>query len=135
MMRRLLVLVLVMALIVSVMTPVAHAGSSTDVALGLAAFAVFNQVVSPLLHPPRAHAGYLHRDYYHPPVVYTTRTIYAVPYSSVVVVPPPAPQPTVVQYPHGRYELRGDGVTLAYHWVWIPNPPPPPPAPPVPQSP
>jgi hypothetical protein len=44
MMRRLLVLVT--ALIVSVMTPVAHAGSSTNVALGLAAFAVFNHVVA-----------------------------------------------------------------------------------------
>jgi len=34
----------------------------------------------------------------------------------------PAPaQPTVFQYPHGRYELRGDGITTAYQWVWISN--------------
>jgi hypothetical protein len=34
-------------------------------------------------------------------------------------------------YPHGRYVLRGDGITVAYRWVWVPNPPPsPPPAPP-----
>src|SRR3989441_13217312 len=37
--------------------------------------------------------------------------------------------PSVVEYPHGRYELRGDGVTAPYTWVWIPNPPPPPPPP------
>jgi hypothetical protein len=42
--------------------------------------------------------------------------------------------PTVVDYPTGRYELRGDGVTSAYQWVWIPKPPagPPPEAAPEP---
>lgn len=44
------------------------------------------------------------------------------------IAPPPAPTPNVIQYPTGRYELRGDGLTTAYRWVWIPNPPPPPPA-------
>src|SRR2546428_13029657 len=39
------------------------------------------------------------------------------------------PYPTVVQYPHGRYELRGDGIQMPYQWVWIPNPPLPPPPP------
>ena len=34
-----------------------------------------------------------------------------------------------IEYPGGRYELRGDGVTLPYNWVWIPNPPAGPPAP------
>src|SRR6266699_556761 len=38
-------------------------------------------------------------------------------------------QPRVVQYPHGRYALQGDGITTAYQWVWIPNPPSAPPAP------
>lgn len=28
----------------------------------------------------------------------------------------------------GRYVLRGDGITTAYQWVWIPNPPSTPPA-------
>jgi hypothetical protein len=38
--------------------------------------------------------------------------------------------PTVVEYATGRYELRGDGVTTAHVWAWVPNPPPaPPPAP------
>ena len=35
---------------------------------------------------------------------------------------PPSSQ-GVVEYPGGRYELRGDGMTMAYRWVWIPNPP------------
>ena len=41
--------------------------------------------------------------------------------------PPPPPMPSVVEYANGRSELRGDGVTTPYRWVWIPNPPPPPP--------
>lgn len=43
--------------------------------------------------------------------------------------------PTAVIYPTGRYELRGDGITTPYQWVWIPNPPPPPPPPAVPPPP
>lgn len=49
-----------------------------------------------------------------------------------------APTVTVVNYPTGRYELRGDGITLPYYWAWVPaqayiaapvgSPPPPPPA-------
>lgn len=56
-------------------------------------------------------------------------TVYTLPAPVVVTAPPPAPMATVVQYPHGRYELRGDGLTVPYQWVWIPNPPPPPPLP------
>jgi hypothetical protein len=49
----------------------------------------------------------------------------------VIYEPPPAPQVSaappspqgVVEYEGGRYELRGDGLTVAYRWVWIPNPP------------
>ena len=53
-----------------------------------------------------------------------------------MLMPPPLPSapPTqsVLQYPNGRYELRGDGLTAPYTWIWIPNAPPPPPAaPPV----
>jgi len=29
----------------------------------------------------------------------------------------------VVEYPGGRYVLRGDGMSMPYTWVWIPNPP------------
>jgi hypothetical protein len=59
-----------------------------------------------------------------PPVYYAPAAAYQPPVYSV------APTlPRVVEYPTGRYELRGDGVTTAYEWAWIPNPPsvPPPP--------
>jgi len=133
-MRRLLALVLVPALIVGVLPPAASAGSGTDVALGLASFAVFNQVFAPLVAPRPVYAVPVVAP---PPVVYSayppvyaSPPVYTVP-SQVVVT---APMPTVVQYPHGRYELRGDGVTTPYQWVWIPNPPPPPPVAPPPSS-
>ena len=45
------------------------------------------------------------------------------------VAPPPGPGRSYansVEYPHGRYELRGDGAGTPYRWVWIPNAPPPP---------
>src|SRR6266498_6095961 len=48
------------------------------------------------------------------------------------ISPPPPPMPSVVEYPTGRYELRGDGAMTPYTWIWIPNPPPAPPsAPPM----
>jgi hypothetical protein len=72
---------------------------------------------------------------YAPPVVYTPPVVYPPPaYVSPPAYAPPA-TPTVVQYPTGRYELRGDGMTTPYVWVWVPNPPPgPPPAPPAPPA-
>lgn len=127
-MRRLIALILVSALTVGLAAPAAYAGGNTaqNVALGLASFAVFNQLVGPLLHPRPAHAVYVSQ----PPqqVIYTTP-----PQQVVVVQPPPPPAPTVVYYPHGRYELRANGIQ--YYWVWIPNPPPPPPVVPPPPAP
>ncbi len=76
--------------------------------------------------------------YSSPAVIYTPPPVVYAPPQVAYSSPPPAPalppMPTVIQYPHGRYELRGDGVTTPYRWVWIPNPPPPPPpsAPPEP---
>jgi hypothetical protein len=70
---------------------------------------------------------------YTPPPVYAAPQYYAPPpaYSA-----PPAPaMPRVVEYPGGRYELRGDGVSSPYSWVWIPDPPAAPPPPPVPPPP
>ena len=124
-MRKLMAMALVVALLVGVAVPAAYAGTATNVALGLASFAVFNQVVGGFLHPRPVYA--------HPAPVVIERPV-PVYYRQVVVqpAPPPAYQ-NVVQYPHGRYELRGDGVYTAYQWVWIPNvavvPPPPPPPP------
>ena len=60
--------------------------------------------------------------------------------STIFAGPPPAyngpaaaqptapPMPRVVEFPTGRYELRGDGMATPYTWVWIPNPPTAPPA-------
>ena len=75
---------------------------------------------------------------YSPQAVYTPAAVYSPPagYSpsmsgTMSVVPAPPPTPSVIEYPTGRYELRGDGVTTPYTWVWIPNPPTsPPPGPP-----
>jgi hypothetical protein len=66
---------------------------------------------------------------YAPPVVYepSETVVYSQP---AAVYAPPAPMSTVVEYPTGWYVLRGDGVTTAYQWVWIPKPPPAPPPPP-----
>ncbi|HET7876417.1 MAG TPA: hypothetical protein VFN71_12935 [Methylomirabilota bacterium] len=71
-----------------------------------------------------------------PVVVYTPAPVVYVQPSPVVIVPvaPPPPMPSVIEYPNGRYELRGDGVTTPYRWVWIPKAPPPPAAPPEPST-
>ena len=128
-MRRVIASIALVALLLGVSAPAAQAGSSTDIALGLASFAVFNQVVGPLLRPHRAEAAYHRRE-----VVYVRepRVVYAPP-PEVYVAPAPAPPPvypSVVQYPHGRYELRWQ--YQQYVWVWIPAVPPPPPPPPAP---
>lgn len=52
--------------------------------------------------------------------------------ATAVVVTPAAPAQRIYTYPHGRYELRGDGTAVSpYVWIWIPTavtalPPPPP---------
>jgi hypothetical protein len=68
-----------------------------------------------------------------PPAVYSPPVYPAAPVydpsvaRTVSISPPPPPMPNVVEYPTGRYELRGDGMTTSYTWVWVPNPPPAPP--------
>ena len=32
-----------------------------------------------------------------------------------------APRVSVMPHPDGRYELRGDGVTVPYYWAWMPG--------------
>jgi len=68
-----------------------------------------------------------------PPVVYGGVPTYGYNGAFAYAPPPPSPTSRVVEFPGGRYELRGDGVYTPYSWVWIPNPPvaPPPPAPPT----
>jgi hypothetical protein len=135
-MRRLIALALVVALMVVTAVPAAEAGgAATNIALGLASFAVFNSLfVAPFFYPRYAYAApaYYYPAYpTYPAVVERPYVVERRYYQTVYVqTPEPAPAPrysNVVQYPHGRYELRGDGVRTPYQWVWIPNPPPPPP--------
>lgn len=116
-MRRLIALTVAIALALPVIiafgpTPArADNGTATNVALGLAAFAVFNQ----LLGPRPVQVEYRPAPVYHgQPPVYREGPGYGRGYGYRRV----PGYPRVVPYPHGRYELRGDG----YHgrWVWIP---------------
>ena len=109
---------------------------------------------------PHRHRGFRHRPAFPvfvspslvvtPPVLVTPPEMYAGPgvypaapaYAPPVYAPPaaygapgPPPMPRVVEFPAGRYELRGDGVYSPYTWVWVPNPPmAPPQAPPAPPA-
>jgi hypothetical protein len=148
-MRRILAVLLVVTCVVALAPPAAYAGGhgAARVVIGLATFALFAPfiIVGEILAlavPP-----------YAPPVVVAAPPVYSTPPPAYAApaptyVPPPlyarqtyaapAPaQPTVIQYPRGRYELQGDGIATAYQWVWIPNPtipPPPPGAPPAPPT-
>ena len=128
--RRLLAALLVGALVVGGLSSPAQASTEGAVALGLASFAVFSQFFWPIFAP---------RVVYYPPAYYyPSYPTAAYPPPTSYTAPSPVPVPTmpaVIYYPHGRYELRGDGVTTAYSWVWIPNSPPPPPPPSLPGSP
>jgi hypothetical protein len=96
-------------------------------------FIPFGVIASPVViyAPPPVYYGA--PAYYDPPAYYNPPAAYGPPAGGTVSVAP-SPMPNVVQYPHGRYELRGDGMTTPYTWVWIPNPPPPPPPPGAPAS-
>ena len=56
------------------------------------------------------------------PVIYASPSIAP---AAAVALPAPAtlPMPTLVDHPNGWYQLRGDGATTPYRWVWIPKPP------------
>ena len=143
-MRRIIALALVAALTVgfAVRAAEAHHGSpgvviGTAVGLALAApFLIIGSLLAPLAAPPP--------PYRYPAVVEHPAVVapaYAAPaYAALAYAAPAyaagraAPLPsaprsyaTTVEYPHGRYVLRGDGINVAYRWVWIPNAPPPPP--------
>jgi hypothetical protein len=81
--------------------------------------------------------GYPYYGYPYYSYPYATYPAYADP----VYAPAPAYQPQTqvsvapqiqreVCYTGGCYHLQGDGVTVAYSWVWVPSAPPAPPAPP-----
>ena len=83
-------------------------------------FVTFGLLAPPVVvftSPPVFHA---------PPLYYSASVFSAAIPAPVYAVPAPAPPPPprVVEYPTGRYELRGDGINTPYTWVWIPKPPP-----------
>jgi hypothetical protein len=142
-MRRAAAMILVVVLTLAVVAPPAQACVEC-VALGLASFAVFTQLVSALTVPRVVYTvpGYYSPAYYTPygyPAVYAPPAYYpAASYPAAYFgsyraaypyVAPASPVvwtgPRVVQYPHGRYELRGGGVSVPYAWVWVPSAPPP----------
>jgi hypothetical protein len=158
-MRRIIAATLVLAVLIvgslGAASP-ASAGTATNVALGLAAFAVFSQIIAPFTHPYAYSRAVVYPVaqpvpvvYYQPPVVYQAPPVYQSPaayqtppayQSAAVYQNPPVPVASaapsyqapaganVVHYPHGRYELHFQ--SGQYVWIWIPNaPPPPPPAP------
>lgn len=90
-MRQLIVVLLVSAVTLGLAVPAAYAGdTATNVALGLASFAVFNQLVGPLLYQGSAPAAPVY--VYQPP---PPQVIYVAP-PQVVVIHPPARQIIVV---------------------------------------
>jgi hypothetical protein len=94
-MRALVAVTLVAALMVGVTVPAANAGTATNVALGLASFAVFNQVVGGFLAPRPVYA--------HPAPVVIERPVPVYRQVIVTTPPPPAPVYSRVYYPQGRY--------------------------------
>lgn len=69
---------------------------------------------------------------YAPPVSYPPPRAYAPSITSSAPPPPPPPpsvppEPQVVEFDSGRYELRGDGLREPYVWVWVPKAPAAPP--------
>jgi hypothetical protein len=149
-MRRLAACAVVAALLLSVWTPAASAGSAR-ISIGLVAplpllppipvpVVVHRPVRPVVVHRPAVIHGHraavVHRPFFVAtvvprPVVYPApAVVYSAPpvaYSAPAVVAPPPP--SVVQYPHGRYELQVHG--QQYVWVWIPATPPLPPPPPA----
>ena len=146
-MRRVAAVMLVMVLTLAVVVPPVEACGEC-VALGLASFVAFTSLVSVLAAPrvvyatpayyaPAYYAPYGYPAGYWPAGPYAVSSYPAAYYPAYRAAYPYAAATTpvawtgsrVVQYAHGRYELRGDGVSVPYSWVWIPSVPAPPPAP------
>jgi len=101
-MKKLVVLILAVALL---SPAVAFAGASTDAALGLGAFAVFNQIISG--------TGIFGHVYARPVVVQP---------APVFVAPPPPPPPVVIQryYPAPVYYYAPPPPVVVYDRGWCP---------------
>ena len=152
-MRRIVTVVLIAVFLVASTAPATHAGGHGHGlgrgVIGLAAFAIFAPFIivgEVLAHTvPRVVVAPA-PVYYSPAPVYqaapvydSAPPVYSAPstYAHQAYAAPASTQPRVIQYPHGRYVLEGDGAVTPYKWVWIPNPPIPPPpvgAPPAPPA-
>jgi hypothetical protein len=132
-MRTLAAIIAFAVLAVGVMPPPVEAGAAADAALALGAFAVFNQLWAPVYWGYRYGWPYGYAAVPYPYYAYAPPYYAYAPPPVVYSAPPSAPPGPAIQrevlFPHGRYLLRGDGVTVPYQWVWIPNPPNPPPEP------
>jgi hypothetical protein len=127
-MRRILTVLLVVTCVLALVAPAAHAGGheAARVVIGLATFAIFapliivGEVLALAVPPYRSPAVVVTP----PPVYSAPPPIYSAPpaYARQTYAAPARTQPTVIPYPHGRYELRGDGIATAYQWVWIQYP-------------
>jgi hypothetical protein len=132
-MRKLVAVVVLGTLGVGMVAAPADAGGAAhDALLAFGAFTLFTQLLlAPFLVRP-FYAAPAPVAYASPPAVYASVTP---TYTAPATYAAPSPQRVlvareVVVHPHGRYVLRGDGVTLAYQWIWVPSPPagaPPPP--------
>jgi hypothetical protein len=139
-MKKIVAIGMLLVMLVGLWTPPAQAGAAVSAAIALGAFAVFNQFLAGVgvfgapwaYAAPAYYPSYSYPPYSYPAPVYTVPAPRYYAAARAATYAPPAAAQTEVVYPHGRYVLRGDGITVAYRWVWVPNPPPsPPPAPPA----
>lgn len=132
-MKRTIAIAVLLGILAGLAPGTAQAHGAASAALALGSFAVFNQILFgigifgfPWAYPaPAYYPPYYPAPVYAPPVHASPAPTYNAVAARPAYTPP---LKTEVVYPHGRYVLRGDGVSVAYRWVWIPNPPPPPPA-------
>jgi hypothetical protein len=139
-MKKIVAIGILLVTLITVWTPPAQAGAAVDAALALGAFAVFNQFLAgfgifgapwayaaPAYYPSYYYPAYPYSSYAYAPPVYTVPPPRYYAAAPAATYARPAAAQTEVVYSHGRYVLRGDGTTVAYRWVWVPNPPPSPP--------
>jgi hypothetical protein len=88
----------------------------------------FGAFAAPLVYAPGLVYGSAYpydAPSYAPPLAYAPAVSYAPPvsYAPSTAISLAPSTPSVVEFPTGRYELRGDGMATPYTWVWIPAPP------------
>jgi hypothetical protein len=101
-------------------------------------------------HHGGSHHGHFHHGCCFSPAFFVSGVFVGAPLAPWYYPPYPYPYPYPVYmqpqeyiqaperdvcYPGGCYHLNGDGVNVAYQWIWIPSAPSSPPPPPPPSSP